>query len=100
MGNDGEWTLLQFTERTLTGNEPFDKFTSYACSAKIGHNKFLVLGGTHTNEDGEESVLSDVFEVNTAEKTVERVGEMNRGRTQHTCAVISNSNFDQNGIKS
>ena len=25
---------------------------------------------------------------------------MNRGRTQHTCAVISNSNFDQNGLKS
>ena len=100
LGNDGKWTILQFTVRTLTSNNPFDKFTSYACSVKIGDNKFLVLGGTHTKENGEESVLSDVFEVNTAEKTVEKVGEMNRGRTQHTCAVISKSSFDQNGIKS
>ena len=87
----GEWTLLKLLKRDSSNDEPFDKFTSYACSAKLDQSKFLVLGGTHTTEDGDASVLSDVFEVDIVDRKVQKLGEMNHARSQHACAMISKS---------
>ena len=95
----GEWTLLKLLKRDSADKEMFDKFTSHACSAKLDQNKFLVIGGTHTAADGGVTVLPDVFEVNILDRKVQRLGEMNRGRTQHACAMISKSIFDEAGMR-
>ena len=93
----GEWTLLKLLKSDT--KEFFDKFTSHACSTKLDQNKFLVIGGSHTADDGNVIVLPDVFEVNILERKVQRLGEMNRGRTQHACAMISKSISDEDGLR-
>ena len=85
-GESGEWTLLKLLNRQ--DNQPFDTFTSHACSAKLDRNRFLVFGGTYTSEQGEESVLADVFEVDIFDKQVQKLGEMKYARTQHACSMI------------
>ena len=90
-----EWTLLKLLKKG--SNEPFDKFASHACSTKLDQDNFLVIGGTHTTEEGDASVLSDVFQVNTFDRKVQKLGEMNHARTQHACAMLSKSDFDQDG---
>ena len=96
----GEWTPLKLLKRESNlNNETFDKFTSHACSAKLDQNKFLVIGGTLTEEGGNPTVLSDVFEVNVLDRKVQRLGELNHARTQHACAMISKSILDENGIR-
>ena len=82
----GEWTLLKLLNRT--DNQPFDTFTSHACSAKLDRNRFLVLGGTYTSDKGEESVLADVFEVDIFDRKVQKLGVMKHARTQHACTMI------------
>ena len=95
----GEWSLLKLLKRGSNKKEFFDKFSSHACSAKLDQNKFLVIGGTHTADDGNTKVLADVFEVNILDRKVQRLGEMNRARTQHACAMISKSIFDEDGMR-
>ena len=90
----GEWTLLTLLD---TNNEPFDKFTSHACSAKLDLNRFLVLGGTYSSENGAKIVLPDIFEVNVFNRKVQKVGEMNHARTQHACTMITKSFQDEEG---
>lgn len=94
----GEWTPLKLLESDT--KDFFDKFTSHACSTKLDQNKFLVIGGTHTADNGNSKVIPDVFEVNILERKVQKLGEMNRGRTQHACAMISKSISDENGMRS
>ena len=96
----GEWTQLKLLKKGTINDEPFGKFTSHACSAKLDQSKFLVLGGTHIMEDGNSSVLSDVLEVDmSGNGRVQKLGKMNRPRTQHACAMISKSDLDEYGIK-
>ena len=82
----GEWTLLKFLNRQ--DKKPFDTFTSHACSVKLDHKRFLVLGGNFTSAEGEERVLPDIFEVDILDRTVQKLGEMKHARTQHACAMI------------
>ena len=95
----GEWTLLKLLKRDTSKDELFDKFASHTCSTKVDSNKFLVIGGSHTDNEGTTSVLPDIFEVDILDKKVQRLGEMNRARTQHACATISKSSFDEDGVK-
>ena len=91
----GEWTQLTLLNRG--SNEPFEKFTSNACSAKLDHNRFLVFGGNYILEDGSESVLADIFEVDIFDRKVQKLGEMNHARTQHACAMISHKMMNEAG---
>ena len=93
----GEWTLLKLLNSS--NNKPFDKFTSYACSAKLDRNRYLVLGGTFTSEDRNKSVLADIFEADIRSETVQKVGEMNHPRTQHACTMIPGSLSTKEGTK-
>ena len=45
------------------------------------------------------SVLSDIFEVDTYDRTVQKLGEMNHARTQHACILIARSEIDEHGRK-
>ena len=97
---NGEWSLFAFLQKEGKDGDAFEKFASHACSAKVEQNKFLVIGGTFTKPDGDEEVLGDVFEVDTIEKKVQTLGQINFNRTQHACAVISKSIIDGDGMKS
>ena len=87
---DNDWTLIKWLKKDSDENEdpfePFQKFTSHACSIKIDHMTFLVTGGTHSS-----SAVSDVFEVDILDRTVQIIGHMNHARTQHACTLISKS---------
>ena len=93
----GEWTLLKLLNSS--NSEPFDKFTSHACSAKLDRNRFLVLGGTFISEDRSKSVLADIFEVDLRSEKVQKLGEMNHPRTQHACTMIPGSLSSKEGTK-